>query len=53
LGTFGQNLVYTTLCDDLFRHWSNIKVFASILEAAVLVLVMGGIYGVCRWDGLR
>jgi hypothetical protein len=20
LGTFGQNLVYTTLCDDLFRH---------------------------------
>jgi hypothetical protein len=35
--------------DDRFRHSSNIK---DITSAKVLVLLMGGIYDICHWDGL-
>jgi hypothetical protein len=39
---------------DRFRHSSNIKVIAStIAEAVVLVLLMGGNYEVRRWDDFR
>jgi hypothetical protein len=35
-------------CHKWFRNSSNVKLAAStILEAAVLVLLMGGIYQVC------
>jgi hypothetical protein len=37
--------IHTKLNDDRFRHSSNVEVItATILEAAVLVLLMGGIY---------
>jgi hypothetical protein len=37
--------------DDPFSHSSTIKIIASkIWEAAMLVLLMGGIYEVCRCD---
>jgi hypothetical protein len=43
-----------TFCGDPFTHWSKVMVTAStILEASLLVLLMGGIYEVCCWDGLR
>jgi hypothetical protein len=40
--------------EDWFWQSGNIKVITSkIWEAAVLILLMGRIHGVCRWDGLR
>jgi hypothetical protein len=39
---------------NMFRHSSNIKVISSIMwEAVMFVLLMGGVYKVCHWDGLR
>jgi hypothetical protein len=36
-----------------FRHWHNIKVIAStIWEAAMLVLLKWGTHEIWRWDGL-
>jgi hypothetical protein len=44
--------MHTEIDDDRFRHSSNIKVITSeIWDTAVLVLLMGGIYEVHRWDG--
>jgi UDP-N-acetylmuramyl pentapeptide phosphotransferase/UDP-N-acetylglucosamine-1-phosphate transferase len=37
--------------DDQFRHSSNIKGINSIREAAVMVLLMIGIYEVRFWNG--
>jgi hypothetical protein len=40
--------------EDLFGHSGNINVITStIYEAALLVLLMGWIYDVCRRDDLR
>jgi hypothetical protein len=42
---------HTTFYDDRFRNSTNIKFTASvILEVAVLVLLMGGLYEVRHWE---
>jgi hypothetical protein len=46
--------IHTKFHEDWFGHSGNIKVIAStIWEAAVLVLLMGAIYEVRYLDGLR
>jgi hypothetical protein len=46
--------IRTKFHQNWFRHSGNIKVIIStIWEAAVLVLLMGRICDVCRWDNLR
>jgi hypothetical protein len=43
----------TELHNDRFRHSCSTKVITSnFSDAAVLVLLMGEIYEVCRWDGI-
>jgi hypothetical protein len=40
--------IHTNFHDDPFKHSSNIVIISTISEVAVLVLLMGGIYKVCR-----
>jgi hypothetical protein len=50
----GMIYMCTKFHDERFRHLTNVKVIAStIWGASVLVLLVGGIYDVCRWEGLR
>jgi hypothetical protein len=46
-------IIHAEFHEDLFGHSSNIKVATpTILEASVLVLLMGVMYEVHRWDRL-
>jgi hypothetical protein len=43
--------IRTKFHDDRLEHADIKVIFSTILEATMLVLLIGGVYEVCYWDG--